>query len=161
MPNGQPGGQCFYSAADRASVASAQSGRVILSPSEIAKHANINARDVYVTIRGNVYDVGAYLSIATTQSGNGAFNADANTAFLSLQLTQILMTNLGGDATAQFNFLPNANAMAACMDKLFYKGTTVNQSIISTCSGVNYVLYGWTVIVALFMLTKLILSCCF
>ncbi|KAI3643476.1 hypothetical protein MP228_013031 [Amoeboaphelidium protococcarum] len=159
LPNGSSG-PCFFSAAARHAVSMATVGRVVITSDILAQKSNGSGgkETSYIVLNGYVYNVAPYLQIAL-QDGN-SFNE--STGFFGQQVTQLLQSNIGQDASAQFNSVPKADQIQRCMSKLFLAGVTQNTSLMSSCALINPVLYGFAGLILLFSLPKLIVGlCCF
>ncbi|KAI8820714.1 chitin synthase-domain-containing protein [Fimicolochytrium jonesii] len=127
----------------------------ILHDPETVKLSQTNRTTALIIIDSYVYDVTWYLRIATsipadasTESVNITIKESA--AFLPLDFTQVLLTNIGRDASADMKLLPDRKRYMKALNKLFFAGILTDavpptisrhNRVLILGGGVIYVLY--------------------
>lgn len=117
----------------------------------------------YIILYGRVYDVTDYLVSASDLMN---FSSDIMTRklvldrmFLPLNLTMLMLLNLGQDITPYYtgNVTENADLYVACMDRLFYKGI-LQEDMDTGCAKINPALWATMGCILLLFLFKMNLS---
>jgi len=162
------GAPCFYHHSDVEELENGIEGVITYTRDYIYKNRSSLPNGIvegsgYVILRGKVYDVTDYLVSASDLMN---FSSDIMTRklvldrmFLPLNLTMLILLNLGQDITPFYegNVTENGDIYIACMDRLFYKGI-VEDAMDTGCAKINPALWATMGSILLLFLFKMNLS---
>ncbi|RUS31881.1 chitin synthase-domain-containing protein [Jimgerdemannia flammicorona] len=144
----QPGPPCFYNTSSLNQLKKGVRGDIIFTRDYVASCSTINNCS-YVILNGRVYDVTDYLNSVSSLVPHSSQHTTGvarklylNRMFLPLNLTEVLLLNLGQDITSYYygNVTQNADLYIKCMDRLFYRGI-VDDTVLNGCANYNPVLW--------------------
>ncbi|KAI9141985.1 chitin synthase-domain-containing protein [Paraphysoderma sedebokerense] len=132
-------------------------GGILMRADDVAQ-ANRIDRKAYTIIHNKVYDITKYLNFSTVKQSSESRVIDPGRMFLPRDLTEVLLNNIGADATADFDSkVANPALFLRCLDKLYFAGVT-ESGIHSQCLSLNLVLLVTTAVISGIILVKWILS---
>jgi hypothetical protein len=135
----------------------AETGNVLFTKADVRARKDFrNGQPSVVTIRGKVYDLSAYLSIAVDAA---TLTPRPESSMFPEDFTAQLTLSQGQDASDRLANQANIDDYLKCMELLFAAGlATESPEALSSCS-MNPILIGLSLAVLLPMLMKLVLAC--
>ncbi|OZJ06278.1 hypothetical protein BZG36_00778 [Bifiguratus adelaidae] len=157
-----PSAPCFYTTSDLQDLSEGMQGDVVFRREDLHRYCSSLPDCGVVVLDGRVYNVTSYLNAATTLTSRSSTVISrklyVDRMFLPLNLTEVLLLNLGMDITADYYAnVTNPTLYKECLDRLFYIGIT-EDAVPVGCYEDNPLLWAIMGLGLLFFLFKIILG---